>query len=538
LLRWRWPHTDPATGGVAPQPTGYNVYRNGERVNTALITYETQTTPFEATMGAHWTWFQATYTDVTTIAEFHTFLDTNPLAEHWLADQRYPIALVRGLGYLDDTAVAATQYAYRVEAIVGGAPSDLGTITVTNQGVTPVTPPLVVTATTVVSDALRGSPDWPVAQRNRQAHGRIYLVWDLPQPGAGETMPQVWTTSYDVFRAGPVAQGQDPGTMLYAKLTTGEAVVPMPANEPTPITTTFDTYGQVPYDQHAYFFVDEFSTTCTTYAYRVAARDMLGQAGVASTWVTETVPDTMPPAPPDHIGATPDHLAGTIEVTWTLATDAVSYAVFRADTPTAGWPGVADCSTTPCWVTMTQTSLASWTDTSAAYEHRYWYTVRAWDAPCGDYPPNGSAPSLAVAGTLHDRTPPGDPSVFADPEFPIIHIMPDPDTTYSLFYCRFDEDPTDGYDPPRVLISEIPSTTTTFDVSAYSSASRGLHADDAHYRHDPDGTGWHKWVDLHPHLDCRRPAAAGEGLPRLPAGGHGGSDRHHESGRRAAAGSQ
>ena len=197
-------------------------------------------------MGSHWPWFKSTYTNVTSIREFHGFLDSNPMAELWLADQRHPIALVRGLGYLDETALPATQYVYRVEAIVGGAPSDLGSITVTNQGVTPVVPPLVVTATTVVSDALRSSPDWPVAQRNRQAHGRIHLVWDLPKPGAGETAPQVWTTSYDIFRAGPVAQGQNPGTMIYAKLTTEEAVVPMPENEPTSITTTFDTYGQVP----------------------------------------------------------------------------------------------------------------------------------------------------------------------------------------------------------------------------------------------------------------------------------------------------
>ncbi len=469
LLRWRWPHTDPATSGVAPQPSGYNVYRDGTKLNATPIAHVTQPIPFEITMGSHWTWFKKAYTDVTTVQAFHRFLDMNPLAEHWLADQRYPIALVRGLGYLDDTAAPSTQYVYRVEAIVGGAPTEVGTITVTNQGITPVAPPSIVTATTVVSDGLRSSPDWPRAQRNREAHGRIHLAWNLPEPAPGQEAPNVWTTSYDVYRAGPVPQGQPPGT--FQTLTTDEAVVPMPANEPTPITTTRDLYAKLPYDQHAFYYVDEVLTPCTTFAYRIAARDLLGQAGSASTWVTETVPDTMPPDPPEAIAATPDHLGGTIALTWTAPADAASYTVYRADTPTAGWPGVTDCLTTPCWVTMTSTSLTSWTDSPAAYEHRYWYTVRAWDAPCGNHPPNGSAPSLAVAGSLHDRNPPGDPTVVADPDAPVIHITPDPDTTYSLFYCRFDEDPTDGDIPPRILITEIPSTTTSFDVSAYYSTS-------------------------------------------------------------------
>jgi plastocyanin len=471
LLRWRWPHTDPATGGVAPQPTGYNVYRNGVKLNATPIARETQTIPFQATMGSHWQWFKETYTDVTTISDFHRFLDANPLAEHWLADQRYPIALVRGLGYLDTTASPSTPYIYEVEAIVGGAPTAMGTLTVTNQGITPVTPPNVITATTVVSDGLRSSPDWPVAQRNRQAHGRIYMVWDLPEPAPGQTAPQIWTTSYDVFRAGPVAQGQNPGALTYQKLTTEEPVVPMPDHQPAPITTTRDLYGKLPYDQHTFYFVDEVLTPCTTFAYRVAARDLLGQAGTASTWITATVPDTMPPDPPEEIAATPDHLGGTIALTWTAATDAVSYTVYRAETPTAGWPGITNCATTPCWTAVAGTASTSWTDYAAAYEQRYWYTVRAWDAPCGNYPPNGSAPSLAVAGTLHDRTPPGDPTVVADPDAPVIHITPDPDTTYSLFYYRFDEDPTDGDVPPRILITEIPSTTTSFDVSAYYSTS-------------------------------------------------------------------
>jgi len=103
LLRWRWPRYDEGTNTLAAQPSGYNVYRNGAKLNTSPITYVTGTA-FTTTMGADWTWFQSTFTDVTTVSGFHNYMDDNPLAQHWLADQRHRIALARGLGYLDETA--------------------------------------------------------------------------------------------------------------------------------------------------------------------------------------------------------------------------------------------------------------------------------------------------------------------------------------------------------------------------------------------------------------------------------------------------
>ncbi|MHB1318756.1 MAG: DNRLRE domain-containing protein, partial [Anaerolineae bacterium] len=275
-----------------------------------------------------------------------------------------------------------------------------------------------------------------------------------------------------VLRAGPVGTGQDPGSLPYTKLTTEDPVVPMADNKPTsPITTTPDTYNALPYDEVAFYYADTGLAACTTYAYKVAARDMLGQAAGVSTWMTATVPDTMPPAPPEGMTTTVNHLGGTITVAWQPAADAATYVVYRAETATAGWPGLVSCATTDCWVTMTTTSNTAWIDSSGVYETRYWYVVRALDAPCGSHPPNASAPSLAVSGILHDRVPPGAPGVHKNPDGPEISITPDADTIYSLFFCRFDEDPTDAVVPPMVFIAEVPRATPIFDVSGYYSAS-------------------------------------------------------------------
>ena len=227
----------------------------------------------------------------------------------------------------------------------------------------------------------------------------------------------------------------------------------------------------MPYEEYDYYYADSGLTPCTTYAYKVAARDMLGQAAGVSAWITATVPDTMPPAPPEGMTTTVNHPGGTIAVAWQPAADAATYVVYRAETATAGWPGLTNCATTDCWVTKTTTSNTSWIDTGGVYETRYWYVVRAQDAPCGSYPPNVSAPSLAVSGILHDRVPPGAPGVHKNPDGPEISISPDPDTVYSLLFCRFDEDPTDAVVPPMVFIAEVPRTTPIFDVSDYYSAS-------------------------------------------------------------------
>jgi plastocyanin len=472
LLRWRWPSREAQSARPADQPTGYYVYRDGNLLNTQPITHVTDPQEATAILGSHWNWIRETYTDVNTIAELHAFLKSNRLAEQWLADQRYPVALVRGLGYLDDAVMPGDPYThtYRVEAMLWSGPQDVGTAAIKNDGVTPLAPPSAVTVTTVVSDALRRSPDWVLAQKNRRAHRNVFLIWDLPAESPGRQQPQQWTTSYDIFRAGPVEPGQDPATMAYTCITE-EPVVPMADHDPVPLALVGGDPYALPYERHSYYYADTSETLgiCETYAYRVAPRDLLGQTCDWSSFVTASVPDTMPPDPPAVLTPTVDHGGGTIAITWQPVADAAQYRVYRSEVLTAGWPGLTDCGVYSCWITMTTTTATSWADTSAVHEQRYWYVVRAEDASCGNDPPNMSAPSNAVAAVLHDRVPPGPPSGMNVSE-DIIYWTPDQDTQYSLLYCSFDDDPMDGAEAEMMMIAEVPSTTTYFDPAAYYTA--------------------------------------------------------------------
>jgi len=223
-------------------------------LNNQPIAHVTVPTEALAILGSHWEWIQDNYTDVSTIGELHAFLDSNRLAEQWLADQRYPVALVRGLAYLDDAVKPSdpSAHTYRVEAMLSAGPQDVGTVSVRNDGVTPLDPLSTITVTAVLSEGMRSSADWVLAQGNRQAHGHVFLLWDLPQEPQGGGKPvEQWTTSYDVFRAGPLQAGDDPATMRYTRITT-QPVVPMADHDPvSPITDT-DTYTAT-YDRHAYY---------------------------------------------------------------------------------------------------------------------------------------------------------------------------------------------------------------------------------------------------------------------------------------------
>ncbi|HFD40055.1 MAG TPA: DNRLRE domain-containing protein, partial [Anaerolineae bacterium] len=382
----------------------------------------------------------------------------------------FPVALVRGLGFLDDSVLPGdpTAHTYQVEAVMAHGTESVGTVTVHNQGATPLTPPATVTATALISPALRRSPDWVLAQQNRKAHGRIFLLWSLPQAPAGQPTPDRWVTSYDIFRAGPVGPGDDPGAMRYDQINE-EPVAPMADYDP-PSPVAGDVYT-VPYQHYPYYFADADAALqpCQTYAYRVAPRDLLGQVAQTSGYVTATVPDAMPPEPPTLLTPTVNHLGGEIAVAWQPVSDAVRYRLYRSDTPTAGWPGLTNCAVYSCWMTMTTTAGTSWVDSSALYEHRYWYVVRAEDQPCPGDPPNLSAPSNAVSAVLHDRVPPGPPTNISVTEADI-RWTPDPDTDYSLLYCSFDDDPGDGQEPEKVLIAEVPSTTVHFDLASFYTA--------------------------------------------------------------------
>jgi hypothetical protein len=462
LLRWRWPHSR------TPAPTSYRIYRDDALLATAQrVTDETQAM---ALLGGHWPWLQTTY-DVSTIAELHAFLDDNPLAELWLADQRYPVALVRGLGYLDDTAALGSTHTYRVVAeLPGGSQEDMGTVEVPHTGITPLDAPTGLHVVQVVSDTLRGSPDWARVQKNRKADSKVFLRWDLPE-GTTEP-PPTWVTSYDVFRA--TAPG---GPYQRINVEDGEdrPVVPMANYEPP------SEPGDPPYERYDHYYADADPAlqACQRYYYRVAPRDLLGrprdwsdpaQRPQFSDYVEAVPPDTIPPAPPQGLKAEPDHLAGKITLTWDSVADAARYHVYRSTTTSAGWPGVADCISTPCWVTMTTTTATTWVDTSATYEQRYWYVVRAEDAPCSGDPPNLSAPSQPVSAILHDRTPPGRCTVEGSQRKPTIYVSCPTDTADVLLFCRFDGG-------PELLVTKGRTNSLTYDLSEFYTPAKPIKAD-------------------------------------------------------------
>ncbi|NOZ72255.1 MAG: hypothetical protein GXP38_10135, partial [Chloroflexi bacterium] len=436
FLRWRWP-------SCYPHPTAYKVYRDGTLLATAQRVSNEQTAI--ALLGdSLWSWLQSTY-DVSTIAKLHAFLDDNAAADLWLADQHYQLALVRGTGYLDAGAQLGQAYSYRVTALLPGEIEyRVGEVSVSYEGLTPLPAPTGLQAVQVLDESLQGSPDWARAQQNRKADSRVFLRWDLPSDVADPPDP-LGITSYDVFRSKNIN-----GPFERITIQDGEdrPVVPSPSYEPNNTLP-----GDHPYQQYDYFYQDNDPEleACQTYYYRIAPRDLLGhprdwsdpaQRDQFSKAIAVTPPDTIPPAAPQGLTATANHLAGTISLKWDAVSDAAHYILYRSDSPEAAWPGLNPAAASQ-WVTMTVTTGTSWVDHSATYEKQYWYVVRAEDAPCGGNPPNLSAPSQAVHAILHDRQPPAKPNItvtyihYGETQIPLLGVSGDPaDTSAIGLYCR------------------------------------------------------------------------------------------------------
>ncbi len=438
LLRW-FPR-----GGGCPcsQPQFYKVFRDGTLIaEVRRITDEAEALGI---LGESFdelkSFFASLGVEIESVADLHDALDQRPFLEARLSDLNYRLALVRGTGYLDENVVLGETYTYRVKAVLpGGAEEDVGEVTIEYTGATPLSPPTGLELAAVLDTRPELSFDWAKSQKNRRAHRRVFLRWDLP---ASE--PDCWIAGYDVFRAesywGPYEQINE------------IPVLPMPACVPEGIPEGAD------YELVGFFFVDaDPELECgKTYYYRIAPRDLLGHEGPMSAPIRAVPPDTIPPPPPANLQAVPDHSAGVIKLTWDPVEDqdpeggSVIYHIFRSAAPDAGWPGLADCASRPCWNEVAVVSTNSWTDTTAAYEKPYWYTVRAEDQAG-----NMSAPSSLAGAVLHDRTPPGKPAV--DVERTGIRICVDPDTVRILIFCSVDGSPLLflGEEKPSALCFDI-----------------------------------------------------------------------------------
>ena len=496
LLRWRWQKN-------APAANTFRVYRDGNLI--ATVRRVNDEAEARALLGPQtWDWLKRTY-DVNTIAELHQFLDANPLAAMWLADQHYQVALIRAMGFLDRNAQPGGTYRYEVVAQTTLGPKSLGTMQIQHQQTTVLPAPTGLTEVQVLDDALLGNPDWARAQQNRKADSRVALRWDLPGDLAEPPDP-LGISSYDVFRAtslnGPyqritLRQGED------------RPVVPNPSYAPE------TTPGDHPYQQYPYFYQDNDPAlqACRTYYYRVAARDMLGhprdwsdpaQRSQFSHAIAATPPDTTPPPAPLGLTATPNHATGNIALTWQAAPDAARYILYRSQSPDAAWPGLNPIAASQ-WLTLTITTATQWTDSSATYEQNYWYVVRAQDAPCGEHPPNLSAPSLAVHAILHDRQPPKACRIESKPTLSRLNIECDEDTAQIFIYCRFD-------DGPERLIAQEKGQRANIDVNEFFAPALPVRADCRAVAVDEHGnraqpSNWSAHLPLQPRHPVPKPSA-------------------------------
>ena len=441
LLRWRWPCK------CKGQAT-FNVYRNGELLAQDITRV---TNPVTATnvLSTDWGWLTSHYTDVTTIPELYAKLDGNSLLADQLANTHYRVALILGLGYLDEEATPGATYQYEVEAVVGGQVKSVGSVGIRAGRITPLDPPVNLTATAVISSDLQGSPDWLGAQENRKADKKIYLRWDVPTSTA-ESWPANWTASYDIFRA-----TAPDGDYERINIQDGEdrPVIPEPASTP-PITTASQYTA---YTLHDYYYVDDDPDLeyGVPYYYRIAPRDLLGQprewplhASQFSDWIEAVPKDTMPPAVPENLSAVP--LTTSIVLTWTEQhTDTVGYHLYKSTNITASVLTEPCVDMEACWFPIASPAEAIYTDHNVITDTVYWYRVRAEDA-FG----NLSAWSDPVPGVVHDNTPPCAPTVIEEGGLILVYPCEEDPTDTVLFYlyCSFDGS-------PEIMIQQLLTNT-------------------------------------------------------------------------------
>ncbi len=458
LLRWRWPEwcAGPATFRVYRTPPG-----GTPTLITDTIAPVTDPAQAEAILSDDWPTIQSEL-DITTTDELHAVRTENPMQAAYLANLRYRVALVYGWGYSDTTAVAGTVYTYSVEAVRqrDGSVVSVGEVVAQAGNITPLSTPTGLTVTQVISEPLVGEIDWVKAQKNRKADRDIYLRWDvnqsdppptttlaaaaasLPSPSGrgagGEGLTTPWLVGYDIYRS-------ETPTGPYTCLTE-RPIIPMSPSRPR------GDDPNLPYELYDYFFQDSDPTLeyGTTYYYRVAPRDLLGQPRVwgndehkpqFSDYVEAIPRDTAPPPVPQDLTATPLHPDRKIVITWTAqTTDTVGYHLYWSWHPTASIL-VSPCTDAEtCWVPLADVpdpATDVYTHTGIygplQQDKPYWYRIRAVDAA-----DNLSAPSEPVHAVLHDRTPPAKPEILYK-EY--LFIDGPLDTADIFLYCSVDDGP-------------------------------------------------------------------------------------------------
>jgi plastocyanin len=328
------------------------------------------------------------------VTDLYHYAYLNRMAGVFWSNQRYPLALMLGWGYLDSDITPGTSYTYRVEAVE--ADRTLGTVALVAGKPTPLARPTGLES--VALDLEDTAGNWGTAQRNRRYDSQIYLNWNTTSSSiGGDPNASALVIGYDVFRG--TSFGFDGrftgGVNVSADDVNDAAIVPGPQNSAEGELPYMFRYNPGDYADHAF---------C------VAPRDLFNQqlswpaeANRCSDPVTVAARDLVPPAMPNAIRA--EALANSTEVTIRWAhpepADVDSFIVQRSQD--------LHCAAGVCWTDVITVAGNSFSHIDAATpcandpenQNGCWYRVIASDSAG-----NRSAPSQAVYATNYDTLPP------------------------------------------------------------------------------------------------------------------------------------
>ena len=371
-----------------------------------------------------------------------------------LADERYPVALMMGIAYLDRTFTSGAQYRYRVVAHVAGDPS--GSVTLVAGRPTPLPRATGLTATDVGPESPYAFPrdgNWGNATKNRRLDRNVYLRWNFG--GMGEGFPAAPVTGYDVFR---IPEGSEE----CFRLTDIHPIQPTPANGPTPPQPSGDP--TIPF-----YYVDK-APSAGTWTYRVAPRDLLDQTRSCpddedqlSDPLVATAYDYVPPPAAYDLVANVPASADRVTLAWEFdpgnGTDFSKFLVYRSRNVTA--PVFTDAETCPdetqCWSVVAELTERNWTDFDIAQEVPYWYTVQTvdWDM-------NRGGATMPAQATVHDIEGPQDAPIVREqvPGVLLVIAPSDPEAVETELRCRFTPD------APEVPVARFEGASQVIDLSS------------------------------------------------------------------------
>jgi hypothetical protein len=330
--------------------------------------------------------------------------DTCGFTNTMFAQVNWGVAIVEGLGYVDDVGSGIWTYELHAVDDAGDESLIVGRITVDAGTVT--TLPAPVTAIEVPLPGERG-------------HLRACLRWDIP-PELQERLPLAF--GFDVYRKrGPHDLATPFEDLLESGVITKVNERPVIVLSPTP-------EGEDP--NEVYYFCDDNKETGETgpvgegftpgeqYTYYATARDLFGQRGEESNPVEVTIRDQRSPDVPKNPRTRVVEDAGgdrRVELVWDRNTDdTVSYNIYRyreynhageygpftpIDGLAEGFVGSIAQPPSGEEVAYTDTALSE----SLHANRAFWYCLSAVD---GAAPPNESPLSQPFRGVLHDTVPP------------------------------------------------------------------------------------------------------------------------------------